>query len=143
MALMYVDESLRQSLMKRIHDQNLQFFFEQHPLFFFLVQAGEGQDPGSLIEDQGLKKEVARLSFHILESPEIAELAGEERTLVLQDMAGRYLADLYMEVTKREKLLSLEKALDQARANKDKALEQKLLAEFVAVSSGSETGLPS
>jgi hypothetical protein len=107
------------------------------------VQAGEGQDPGSLIEDQGLKKEVARLSFHILESPEIAELAGEERTLVLQDMAGRYLADLYMEVTKREKLLSLEKALDQARANQDKALEQKLLAEFVAVSSGSETGLPS
>lgn len=143
MALMYVDESLRQSLMKRIHDQNLQFFFEQHPLFFFLVQAGEGQDPGSLIEDQDLKKEVARLSFHMLESPEIAELAGEERRQIFEEMAGRYLADLYVEVTRREKLLSLEKALDQARANKDKALEQKLLAEFVAVSSGSETGLPS
>lgn len=140
-ALMYVDGSLRKDLMKRIHDQDLQFFFEQHPLFFFLVQAGGERDPGLLIEDQALKREVARLSFHILESPEIAELAGEERTLVLQDMAGRYLADLYMEVTKREKLLSLEKALDEARAKKDKSLEQKLLAEFVAVSGSGQGGI--
>ncbi len=140
-ALMYVDGSLRKDLMKRIYDQDLQFFFEQHPLFFFLVQAGGERDPGLLIEDQALKREVARLSFHILESPEIAELAGEERTLVLQDMAGRYLADLYMEVTKREKLLSLEKALDEARAKKDKSLEQKLLAEFVAVSGSGQGGI--
>lgn len=142
MALMYVDGSLRTSLLKRIAEQGLQFFFEQHALFFFLVQAGD-RDPIILIEDQNLKKEVARLSFHILESPEVALITGEERAVVLQDMAGRYLADLYTEVTKREKLLSLEKAIDEARANKDKPLEQQLLTEFVVVSSSGNTPLPS
>ena len=141
-ALMYVDDALRADLLKRITEQDLQFFFEQHPLFFFLVQAGD-HDPATLIEDQSLKKEVVRLSFHILESPEVASMTGEERAEILKDMAGRYLADLHTEVTKREKLLSLEKALDEARAKKDKSLEQKLLAEFVAVSGGGQTPLPS
>lgn len=141
-ALMYVDDALRADILKRITEQDLHFFFEQHPLFFFLVQAGD-RDPATLIEDQNLKKEVVRLSFHILESPEVASMTGEERAEILKDMAGRYLADLHTEVTKREKLLSLEKALDEARANKDKSLEQKLLAEFVMVSGGGQTPLPS
>lgn len=142
-ALMFVDEKLREHLREQITEQELQFFFEQHPLFFFLVQAGEGRDPAALIEDQNLKKEVVRLSFHILESPEVAEVSPEEREKILADMAERYLADLYTEVTKREKLISLEKALDEARAKNDKELEKRILTEFVAVSGGGQTPLPS
>ncbi len=142
-ALMFVDEKLREHLRERITEQELQFFFEQHPLFFFLVQAGEGRDPAALIEDQNLKKEVVRLSFHILESPEVAGVSPEEREKILADMAERYLSDLYTEVTKREKLISLEKALDEARAKNDKELEKRILTEFVAVSGGGQTPLPS
>jgi len=141
-ALMFVDDKIREHLRERISEQHLQFFFEQHPLFFFLVQAGD-RDPLVLIEDQNLKKEVARLSFHILESPEVAGVAHEEREKILVDMAERYLADLYTEVTKREKLISLEKALDEARAKNDKELEKRILTEFVAVSGGGQTPLPS
>ena len=124
-------------------ERELQFFFEQHPLFFFLVQAGDERDPVTLIEDQDLKQEVVRLSFHILASPEAVDLVGAERETVFTGMAERYLADLHIEVTKREKLLSLEKALDEARAKKDKELERRILQEFVAVSGGGQTSLPS
>lgn len=140
-ALMYVDPVLRQDLQKKIMMQGLQSFFETHPLFFFLVQSGDGADPLALIEDQKLKSEVTRLSFHVLESPEVLGVTQEERKDIWQDMAKRYLADLYTEVTKREKLLSLEKALDEAREKNDKKREQELLAEFVLVSSATpDTG---
>lgn len=142
-ALMYEDQALRERLLKRIKEQDLQFFFEQHPLYFFLVQSGGSGDPLSLIEDQTLKGEVTRLSFRLLSSPEGADKTEEERAAIFSDMAERYLADLYTEVTRREKLLSLEKLLAEARAKQDKALEKKLLAEFVAVSGGNQAGLPS
>ncbi len=142
-ALMYVDGILRQDIQKHIVEKDLLFFFEQHPLFFFLVQAGKERDPLSLIEDQKLKSEVTRLSFHILESPEVAGKENEEREKIFKDMALRYLADLHTEVTKREKLLSLEKAIDKARTEKNKEREKQLLAEFVAVSQGGQAGLPS
>jgi len=135
-AIMYVESVLREDLLKRITEKDLRFFFEQHPLFFFLVQSGGKHDPLSLIEDKELKSEAARLNFRMLESPEVAVVEGEERHQVLADMADRYLADLYTEVTKREKLLSLEKALGVAREKKDKELEKKLLAEFSAISGG-------
>jgi hypothetical protein len=142
-ALMYEDRVIRQELLKRIREQDLQFFFEQHPLYFFLVQAGGEGDPLSLIADQTLKGEVTRLSFRLLASPEIMEKTGEERQAILADMAGRYLIDVHTEVTKREKLLSLEKSIAEARAQEDKTLEKKLLAEFVAVSGGGQAGLSS
>ncbi len=142
-ALMYVEETLRTTFLSRIASQGLQFFFELHPLFFFLVQAGGGSDPLSLIEEQGLKSEATRLSFRILASPEIAGKEGEERQAILSGTAEHYLADLYTEVTKREKLIALEKALDEARASKDKKREQELLAEFVVVSGGGQGRLPS
>ena len=90
-----------------------------------------------------MKSEVTRLSFRLFASPEIADKEGEERQKILADMADRYLADLHTEVTQKEKLISLEKALDDARAKKDKELEKKLLAEFVAVSGGGNMPLPS
>lgn len=135
-AIMYVEAALREDLLERITEQDLRFFFEQHPLFFFLVQSGGKHDPLSLIEDKELKSEAARLNFRMLESPEVAVTEGKERYQVLADMAERYLADLYTEVTKREKLLSLEKALGLAREKKDKELEKKLLAEFSVISGG-------
>lgn len=135
-AIMYVEAALRESLLNQITEKDLRFFFEQHPLFFFLVQSGGQHDPLSLIEDKELKSEAARLNFRMLESPEVAATEGEERHQVLADMADRYLADLYTEVTKREKLLSLEKALGVAREKKDKELEKKLLAEFSMISGG-------
>ena len=62
-------------------------------------------------------------------------------------MAERYLVDLHSEVTRREKLIALEKSLDEARTQKDRVLEKKLLAEFVSVSGGGSVsagdGLPS
>lgn len=135
-AIMYAEKSLTKSTLKRITEKDLLPFFERHPLFFFLVQAGNDLDALTLIEDASLKSEAARLSFRILESPEAIEKTGEERMEVLQTMVERYLLDLHGEVTKREKLLALEKSLDDARAKKDKELERRILAEFVAVSGG-------
>ncbi len=135
-AIMYAEKSLTKSILEQITKKDLLSFFERHPLFFFLVQSGNELDALTLIEDASLKSEAARLSFRILESPEVMEKTGEERREVLQGMVERYLLDLHGEVTKREKLLALEKSLDEARAKKDKVLEQQLLAEFVAVSGG-------
>lgn len=135
-ALMYTEPAVCSTLLGRLRDNEVRTFFEAHPLYFFLVQAGGTQDPLSLIEDKERKAEATRLSFRVLESPEVSGIAGEERVNKLTEMAERYLADLHNEVTKREKLLFLEKALSLARANQDKATEQKLLAEFVAISQG-------
>ncbi len=140
-ALMYAERALTQATLARIKELGLLSFFERHPLFFFLIQTGTDRESVDLIEDAALKSEVARLSFRILESPEIAEKAGEERRAILDDMTERYLRDLHSEVTKRERLLSLEKALDEARNAKDRELEKKLLAEFVLVSDG-QSGHP-
>lgn len=146
-ALMYAERSLTDDILKQIKEKNLFSFFERHPLFFFLVQSGNSRDALSLIEDGKLKSEAARLSFRILESPEITEKTGEERDQILRAMAERYLVDLHSEVTRREKLIALEKSLDEARAQKDRVLEKKLLAEFVSVSGGGSVsagdGLPS
>lgn len=138
-ALMYAEKSLTKEVLAQIQAKDLLSFFERHPLFFFVVQSAGERDALVLIEDPTLKSEAARLSFRILESPEVVEKTGEERTDILRGMAERYLTDLYGEVTKREKLLSLEKLIDEARAKKDKALERKLLAEFVAVSGSGTT----
>ncbi len=137
-ALMYTEPAVCRTLLGRLADNEVRTFFEAHPLYFFLVQSGGTRDPLSLIEDKERKAEATRLSFRVLESPEVSGIAGEERLTKLTEMAERYLLDLHTEVTKREKLLYLEKALAEARASKDKVLEQKLLAEFVAVSGGSQ-----
>jgi hypothetical protein len=133
---MYTETTIREKLLAQLAHNEVRGFFEAHPLYFFLVQAGGTQDPLSLIEDKERKAEATRLSFRVLESPEVSGIAGEERVNKLTEMAERYLLDLHTEVTKREKLLFLEKALSLARANQDKATEQKLLAEFVAISQG-------
>lgn len=106
----------------------------QHPLSFFVIQAGAG-DPLSLIEDTAKKQDAARLSFRALETPEVANAPEEERSGIMVAMAKRYLEDLTREVTRREKLVSLERAIDAARKLGDREAEKGLLAEFVKVSS--------
>lgn len=146
MALMLAEPALRMEIFAQVKEKSLLSFFERHPLFFFLIQSGQEGDPMALIEDSVLKSEAARLSFRILESPELAGKTGEERMELLRAMVQRYLLDLYTEVTYREKLVALEKSIGEARANKDRDLEKKLLAEFVAISakkSDVPEGLPS
>lgn len=138
-ALMYVDHVVRQEILGGLLDTETHAYLGMHPLFFFLLQADES-DPLSLIEDVTLKSEATRLSFHVLESPEVVAVPSEERAAVLSAMAKRYATDLCREVTSREKLLSLEKALSEARAKNDKELEKKLLVEFSTLS---VKGLPS
>jgi hypothetical protein len=45
------------------------------------------------------------------------------------------LEDLTREVTRREKLISLERSIDEARRLGDREAEKSLLSEFVRVSS--------
>lgn len=132
-ALMFTDTKVRKSALEQVIDAETRAFLEKHPLFFFVVQAGD-REPLALIEDAELKSEATRLSFRILESPEVALAEGEEKTATMLDMMGRYSVELRGEINKREKLISLEKALRVARENNDREQEKKLLAEFVSIS---------
>lgn len=132
--LMYADATVRESVRGLLVDDEAKAFLEQHALYFFIVQAGEG-DPLSLIEDARLKSDATRLMFRVLESPEVAAAAPEERTGKMIGMAARYMEDLRTEVTKREKMIDLERAIREAREQGDKELEKKLLTEFVETSS--------
>jgi DNA primase len=131
--LMYAESIVRETVFKLLLDTETKEFLEKHPLYFFLVQAGE-QDPLSLIEDPQLKSEATRLHFRVLESPDFIDVAETERTGKMLAIAERYLADIKNEITKREKLVTLERALGEAREQHDKALEQKLLAQFTEIS---------
>lgn len=134
-SLMYADALVRETVIGLLFDGETRAFIEKHPLYFFLVQSGS-RDPLSLIEDAHVKGEATRLAFRALESPEIAGMESGERSGKMIEMAKRYLDDLEGEVMKREKLIMLEHAIDEAREKKDKEAEKKLLAEFVVVSSG-------
>jgi DNA primase len=130
--IMYADTVVRANILRLLSGDVLSFI-EKHPLFFFIVQAG-ADDPLSIIDDQNLKSEAARVSFRILESPDVVGLGGDERTEKLSGLAARYLDELSGEVMKREKLVNLEHEIRKAREQNDKDREHALLAEFVSVS---------
>ncbi|MEK9151339.1 MAG: DNA primase [Patescibacteria group bacterium] len=131
--LMYADSTVRQALLGLLMDGETKAFLEKHPLFFFLVQAGD-REPLSLIEDPVLKSEATRLSFRVLESPDFIDVAPAERTGKMLEIARGYAEHLKTEITKREKLIALEQALGEAREQKDKELEKKLVAQFTDIS---------
>jgi hypothetical protein len=114
-------------------DDETKDFLGRHPLFFFLLQASE-RDPLSLIEDPALKNEATRLMFRILESPDFIDVPEEELTNKMLGIAKGYADHLKTEITKREKLIALERAMNEARQQKDKELEKKLLAQFTEIS---------
>lgn len=137
-ALMYADKSVREKILGLLPNTETRTFLEKHTLFFFLLQAGE-REPLNLIEDQSLKSEAVRLHFRALESPEVAKSVPEEKTATMLEMATRYIEDLHMEITRREKLLSLQKAIEEARRENNKEREKELLTEFVTISGGGAT----
>ncbi|MEK7182054.1 MAG: toprim domain-containing protein, partial [Patescibacteria group bacterium] len=134
-ALCCADGDTRTVLLKEIQADETRAFLEKHPLFFFILQAGDG-DAISLIEDPALKSEAARLSFRILESPEFANLEHDEQSEKMQEIGKQYLGDLEKEVLTREKLVSLERDINQARTAGDKNKEHELLQKFAEISSG-------
>ncbi len=131
--MMYADKTVRETLLGLLMDDETKTFLEKHPLFFFLLQAGE-RDPLSLIEDERLKSEATRLVFRILEAPDFIDVAEEDRVGKMLRIATGYAESLKIEITKREKLIALERAIDEARAKKDKVLEQELVAQFTEIS---------
>jgi len=131
--LMYSNSMVKDAVLNLLFDDETKSFLEKHPLYFFLVQSGTS-DPLSIIEDDRLKSEATRLTFHILESPEFLDMPKEDQTKKMLEMAEKYGAEIKREITKREKLILLERALDEARKKSDKELEKKLLAEFTAIS---------
>ncbi|MFZ2187217.1 MAG: DNA primase [Candidatus Moraniibacteriota bacterium] len=131
--LMYADSTVREAFFKLLLDDETKAFLEKHPLYFFLVQAGGGE-PLSLITDPVLKSEATRLTFRVLESPSFIDVEPADRTGKMLEIAKKYLEDLMVEITKREKLIGLERALREARERKDKELEKKLLAQFTEIS---------
>lgn len=131
--LMYTDSVVRETILGLLTDDETKAFLQNHPLYFFLVQAGKN-DPLSMIEDAHLKSEATRLTFHILESPEISDTPEEERTSKMIEIARKYREEIQKEITKREKLISLEQSLRQAREAKDKEWEKQLLAQFTDIS---------
>ena len=132
--LLYGESRLWQELSSESLDAETRAFLELHPLFFFIIQAGD-RDPLSLIEEPALKNEATRLSFRALESPELKSLSKEEQREKILEMAKRYFKELSFEVTRHDKLRTLERSIGEAREKKDKVLEKKLLTEFSALSS--------
>lgn len=131
--MMYADTTVRETLLGLLMDDETKAFLEKHPLFFFLVQAGD-RDPVSLIEDAALRNEATRLSFRVLELPDFIGVDPSERTGKMLGIARGYAENLRVEITRREKLVALERAIGDARTQKDKELEKRLVAQFTAIS---------
>lgn len=131
--LMYTDATVRETIIGLLVDNETKTFIEHHPLYFFLRQAGTN-DPLTLIEDQKLRSEATKLSFRVLDAPDFIDIPAGERTGKMLEITKKYLGDLDTEITKREKLLTLGRALEEARDKKDKELEKRLLAEFAQIS---------
>ncbi|MDP3957104.1 MAG: DNA primase [bacterium] len=131
--MMYADKVVKETLPNLLADDETKAFLEKHPLYFFLVQAGE-REPLTLIEDALLKSAATRLSFRVLELPDFIGVADGERTGKMLEVAKKYLKDLKGEIMRREKLIALERALGDAREKKDKELEKELLARFTEIS---------
>jgi DNA primase len=131
--MMYADRTVRETLLGLLMDDETKAFLGKHPLFFFLLQAGD-REPLSLIEDPALKSEATRLSFRVLEAPDFIDVAPVDRTGKMLEIAERYAEQLKVEITRREKLISLERAIGDAREQKDRELEKKLVAQFTEIS---------
>lgn len=135
--LMCTDKKVRETLLGNLaSDDETRAFLEKHPLYFFLVQAGES-DPLSLIEDVVLKKYATRLLFKTLEAPDFIGATDEERTNKMLEIAMKYMENLKGEISKREKLIALEHAIKSAREKQDKELEKNLVAQFAKISQAS------
>ncbi len=132
--ILYAEPSARKMGTTLSESDETRLFIEKHPLYFFLVQAGEG-DPLAMIEDSALKSEATRLAFRAIESPDMMDVLEEERPQKMAETAEKYFSMLREEIGRREKLLALENDIRAAREQNDKEKEKRLLTEFARVSS--------
>jgi hypothetical protein len=103
----------------------------QHPLFFFILQAGSN-DPMTLIEDPELKQQAAGELFKLFQAEEAQNQADiDQQREILLEQARK---ELINEVEGKEKLRQIEIDLRAAREAGDRQQEQRLLEEFVTLS---------
>lgn len=132
-AVMLAFPSVR-ALVRGTPDERVLCFLEKHPLYFFIVQAGDESQPVDLIEDRDLKMLASRLLFRILDGPDFSTLMEEERVEKAQHMAQRLMTDMKKEVIRNEELVGLEHDLEAARRAGAKEKEKELLMRFALLS---------
>lgn len=115
-------------------DADVKEFLSGHPLFFFLVQAGAKGDALALMEDRVLKSEATKLTFRVLERPDVVVLPTEEREERLRVLAVQTRDEIVKELHGREKLATLKEAIDVAKRHGDRDEERRLLTEFSRLS---------
>ncbi len=132
-AVMLAFPSVR-ALVRGTPDERVLCFLEKHPLYFFIVQAGDESQPVDLIEDRDLKMLASRLLFRILDGPDFSTLMEEERVEKAQHMAQRLMTDMKKEVIRNEELVGLEHDLEAAHRAGAKEKEKELLMRFALLS---------
>ncbi len=121
-------------LQKGITDEIVLRSLEKHPLYFFIVQAGNTGNPIEFIGEKELQTVAGGLMFRILDGPDFVGLSDEDRGPKAVQVAEKLLLDMKREIIRGEELIRLELALKKARQEGQKEKEQELLAQFVLLS---------
>jgi DNA primase len=119
---------------RELVDEVVLKYLEKHPLYFFIVQAGDERNPIDLVEDKDLKALAGKLLFRILDGPDFSVLSEEERGPVAGALFDRLVVDMKKEVIRSEELVALEHALEAARRAGEKEKEKELLSKFMLLS---------
>jgi DNA primase len=130
-AIFLTDKKLRQEMLVTLSD-TVRNFLAEHPLFFFVLQAGE-HDPLSLIENTEQKSLATRLTFRLLGGPEFANLSPEETEQKSRALLEEYVTVLENEVGTTKRAQNIELALGQAKRDGNKEEEQRLLQELATL----------
>ena len=109
-------------------------YLEKHPLYFFIVQAGDGRDPIDLVEDKELKSLAGKLLFRSLDGPDFSAVPEEERAAAAIAIFDQLTRDIKKEVIRSEELIALEHAIEAARKSGEKDKEKELLSRFMLLS---------
>lgn len=104
-----------------------------HPLHFYIVQAGD-KDALSLIREPDLQQLATKLLFLLSEKEDAKGIHETDRIQSREEDLKIIASFLEDEVEARPRLQELQNLLDQARKNKNKEEEQKLLEEFTRLS---------
>lgn len=117
-----------------VSDETILRFLEKHPLYFFIVQAGENREPIDLVEDKELKSAAGRLLFRILDGPDFSNLLEEARVPAAEALFETLIIDMRREVIRSEELINLERDIEAAKRRGDKEQEKILLGRFMLLS---------
>lgn len=117
-----------------ISDETVLQFLEKHPLYFFILQAGDTRDPMELIEDKALRAVAGRLLFRILDGPDFLAIPEEDRVAISESLFERLVIDMKKEVIRGSELIELERDIEQARRQGEREKERELLGKFMLLS---------